>query len=353
VSWITDVSSIAAGETSSIALKSDGTVWRLSANGDPVDLDYYATDVAMGHDYGLAILSNIRFNTPPVAVSDAYNIDEDNWLIISTEEGVISNDIDPDAIDVLQAVLVEEPSNGLLTLSSDGSFSYQPEPDFFGTDTFEYKAYDGEAYSNVVSVTITIQPVNDAPEALADGPFLGLEGYSVLMDASASSDKEGDPLAFIWDFGDGTTFTTIESSVEHTYANVGTYVVTLIVNDGGLDSIPFLTEADIGFTGGGQRDDVDAFLAYFNPTEKQVSLPVGTTSFVVEILYGSTIDSLTFQASLNGALVSIFNPIAGMSETVNIPLTTGRNTLVLSVDGVRSDGRTATDRDRLVFIVAK
>lgn len=104
-------------------------------------------------------------------------------------------------------------------------------------------------------------------------------------------------------------------------------------------------------TGGGQRSDVDEFLAYVNPLQKKTTLPTGTTSFPVRIVYGATIDPLTFEASLNGTPVGGFHPVAGTNETVTIPLSSGHNTLKLQVDGQRSDGHTAMDKDQLTFIV--
>jgi len=106
------------------------------------------------------------------------------------------------------------------------------------------------------------------------------------------------------------------------------------------------------FDGGGQRPpDVNAFLRYANPLQARTDLPAGTTTFDVVIYYGDTIDPATFQATLNGAPLGGFTPIPGTHETVTIPLGPGRNVLLLEVQGVRNDGRTATDRDRLTFIV--
>ena len=67
--------------------------------------------------------------------------------------------------DPLTAVLVDGPTNGTLTLDPDGSFTYDPDPNFNGSDSFTYKADDGIDQSNVASVNITIDPVNDAPVA--------------------------------------------------------------------------------------------------------------------------------------------------------------------------------------------
>ncbi len=54
-------------------------------------------------------------------------------------------------------------SHGTLVLNPDGSFSYTPDPNFNGTDSFTYQAHDGTMLSNVATVTITVKPVNDPP----------------------------------------------------------------------------------------------------------------------------------------------------------------------------------------------
>jgi PKD repeat protein len=52
---------------------------------------------------------------------------------------------------------------------------------------------------------------------------------SVTFDASASSDPDGDPLRFRWDFGDGSS--AEGKIVQHTYKKAGEYVVILTVSD--------------------------------------------------------------------------------------------------------------------------
>jgi Ca2+-binding RTX toxin-like protein len=53
--------------------------------------------------------------------------------------------------------------NGTLTLNSDGSFTYEPDDDYNGEDSFTYKANDGSLDSSTATVTITVNAVNDAP----------------------------------------------------------------------------------------------------------------------------------------------------------------------------------------------
>ena len=99
-------------------------------------------------------------NTAPTAEPDSYSTNEDTVL----SANVLANDSDPDSGDTLTAVLVNGPTNGKLDLNADGTFTYTPNADFNGTDSFTYKASDGSADSNVATVTITVTPVNDAPK---------------------------------------------------------------------------------------------------------------------------------------------------------------------------------------------
>ncbi|HMC71758.1 MAG TPA: Ig-like domain-containing protein, partial [Mycobacteriales bacterium] len=70
----------------------------------------------------------------------------------------------------LSASLVTTAAHGALVLSADGSFTYTPDANFNGTDSFTYRAIDdggtdfgGVNASNTATVTLTVNPVNDAP----------------------------------------------------------------------------------------------------------------------------------------------------------------------------------------------
>ena len=79
--------------------------------------------------------------------------------------GVLGSDTDVDG-DTLTAVLVADVANGTLTLNANGSFDYLPDLNFNGSDSFTYKANDGALNSNIATVTITVNAVNDAPVCL-------------------------------------------------------------------------------------------------------------------------------------------------------------------------------------------
>jgi VCBS repeat-containing protein len=122
--------------------------------------DSFDFDVSDGFTFVSAIF-NISINHAPVAVEDTYSTDEDTVLNVAAP-GVLTNDSDVDG-DPLTAVQVIGPANGTLTLNANGSFTYTPNADFNGTDTFTYRANDGTADSNVATVTITVTAVNDPP----------------------------------------------------------------------------------------------------------------------------------------------------------------------------------------------
>ncbi len=106
---------------------------------------------------------------PPVAANDAYTTPEDTVLSVTAANGVLANDTDPNPGDTLTAVLVSTTTSGTLTLNANGSFTYTPNLNFFGTDTFTYRARDpGGLLSNIATATITVTPVNDAPIANND-----------------------------------------------------------------------------------------------------------------------------------------------------------------------------------------
>ncbi|MGD9418724.1 MAG: Ig-like domain-containing protein [Verrucomicrobiota bacterium JB025] len=106
-------------------------------------------------------------NEAPVATPDSYTATVDTPLVIPAV-GVLANDTDPED-DPLTAVLVTAPSNGSLTLNSDGSFTYTPATAFAGTDSFSYLANDGTSDSQPATVEITVTQTVTA--TLVNGSF--------------------------------------------------------------------------------------------------------------------------------------------------------------------------------------
>jgi hypothetical protein len=74
-------------------------------------------------------------------------------------------------------------------------------------------------------------PANSAPIANAGGPYGGNEGATITFNAVASSDPDGDPLTYDWNFGDGTVANNAGATPSHAYADNGPFTVTVTVRD--------------------------------------------------------------------------------------------------------------------------
>lgn len=132
----------------------------------------------------------------PIATNDSYAVDEDTALNIPPP-GVLGNDTPSPG---LSAVLVSASNNGSVTLAADGSFNYVPQANFSGSDSFSYRSHIGGSSSNVATVAITVQPINDPPIAannsysMPQGGTLNVPAPGVLGN---DSDPEGDLLTAV------------------------------------------------------------------------------------------------------------------------------------------------------------
>lgn len=165
-------------------------------------------------------------NDAPVATDDVYNTNID----VAVTDNVLVNDEDIDG-DVLVIGGNTLPANGLLSLDSDGTFTYIPNTGFVGTDSFTYEACDGVAPCATATVTINVASGNTAPVA-ADDSFSVNEDNILNADVSTNdSDAEGDVL----------TYTLLNDAVqgEVLFSNNGSFVYTPFPDFFGTDSFVY------------------------------------------------------------------------------------------------------------------
>ncbi len=143
---------------------------------------YKANDGADDSNAATVAITVNPVNDVPIVTDDVYST---NLLVAAA--GILANDSDVDG-DPLSAILVDGPSHGSLTLAADGSFIYTPDANYFGTDSFTYKANDGSADSNVATVAITVNAINDAPVAVDDS--YRVDEDATLMVAAAGSSPQ-------------------------------------------------------------------------------------------------------------------------------------------------------------------
>jgi VCBS repeat-containing protein len=152
------------------------------------------------------------FDHPVDAVDDAYSTNEDTQLNIAAP-GVLAND---SALDGGESVtLVSGVSHGTLSLDPNGSFSYLPDSNFSGSDSFIYELSDGDGDSDTATVTITITAVNDAP-VVSDIPDQTIdEGdtFTTIVLDDYVSDVDNTDAEMTWTFsGNSELSVTIDGS---------------------------------------------------------------------------------------------------------------------------------------------
>jgi hypothetical protein len=195
-------------------------------------------------------------NSPPLALADAYATTAGVPLAIEAP-GLIANDLDPDG-DAIVVTSFTPPSNGTLTrIVTTGAFTYEPDPDFTGSDAFTYRIRDALGnLSEPVEVGIDVLPdPNRGPLAVPDfyATFVGvpLEVEAPGLEAN-DLDLDGDDIVV-------TSFTPPANGT-----------LTRIVTTGA-----FTYEPDPGFTGS------DAFTYRIRDALSNLSDPVEVT---IEVL---------------------------------------------------------------------
>lgn len=202
-------------------------------------------------------------NHPPVASNDTYVVLEDSTLVVEATTGVLANDSDPDdtPADTLSATLVAGPAHGAVTLLPNGAFTYVPDPNYSGTDTFVYQVSDdggsangGNDTGNNATVTITVIPVNDAPSLTLLGAHPSVPenaGPQTLPGWAALSPGPPDEAA--------QTMTVLISNsnpalfaVQPGLDTTGTLTFTPAVNISGQATVTVHVHDDGGITDGGQ-----------------------------------------------------------------------------------------------------
>ncbi|RXH10118.1 Hint domain-containing protein [Bradyrhizobium guangzhouense] len=114
------------------------------------------------------------FTNPPDAETDSYTINSNNTLTVDAAQGVLANDVDFDG-KALTAVLdpFGHPAHGTVSLNADGSFTYTPNLNFAGEDTFTYDASDGTSQS-YGSVAIEINGPHPVVTGITASPATGV-----------------------------------------------------------------------------------------------------------------------------------------------------------------------------------
>jgi uncharacterized delta-60 repeat protein len=197
------------------------------------------------------VIATDNDGSPPVANDDTYSIDEDQTLVVDAP-GLLANDSNPLG-HPMQAVKVSDPLHGSVVVNTDGSITYTPNADYHGSDSFTYFATTGIADSNTATVTITVDPVNDAPtlDAIPDPPPINdPDPHTVDLTGITAGPNESQTLT-VTAVSDNPALVPHPSVDYSSPAAAGTLTFALQPNQAGSATITVTVTDDGGTNNGG------------------------------------------------------------------------------------------------------
>jgi VCBS repeat-containing protein len=207
-----------------VVVNTDGTFdYTPDANFNGSDsFTYIVSDGNGGTDTETVTITVDPVNDDPVASAGMALGDEDTMI----NGALVASDIDGDT---LTFALDTDASNGAVVVQPNGIYTYTPDANFNGNDSFTYTVSDGNGGVDTETVAITVNAVNDDPDAVA-GTASGDED-TVINGSLVATDVDGDDLDFALDTG----ATNGEAIVNPD----GTYTYTPNVNFFGSDSFTY------------------------------------------------------------------------------------------------------------------
>ncbi|RBQ11287.1 tandem-95 repeat protein, partial [Pedobacter miscanthi] len=172
---------------------------------------------------------SMTFNALPDAVNDMVSTNED----VTFNGNVSTNDVQ--SADGGNLFTKEtNPVNGTVVFNADGTFTYTPNANYFGSDSFTYKLCDANNDCDIATVSITVVSVNDLPVATADNAS-GNEDTPITGNVATNDILSGDG-GNVWALV-GTNGGAAKGTVS--FNADGTYTYTPAANFNGTDAFTY------------------------------------------------------------------------------------------------------------------
>jgi len=182
----------------------------------------------------------------PVATDDSRTVPEDTAVKIP----VLANDTDADGDTLTVTGVTVSPLHGTCVVNGDGTITYTPNANYFGTDTFIYAISDGNGGTDTATVTITITAVNDAPVASDDSDTTKVG--TPVSGKIVATDVEGDSIAVELRTTPANGIIVVNKDGTWTYTPnagfVGTETVTVSVYQDGIDTADSVNAVTVTIT---------------------------------------------------------------------------------------------------------
>jgi large repetitive protein len=214
-----------------VTVNPDGTLRYIpdaNYNG-PDAITYTISDGNGGFSTAAVTVTVTPVNDPPVANNDTTLTNEDTPVTIA----VLGNDTDADG-DPLTVTVASSP-NGTVIINPDGTISFTPASNFNGPTTITYAISDGKGGTSTATVTVTVDPVNDAPVATNDVATTNEDTPITIPVLANDTDIDGDPLTVVSATApNGTVVINPDGTITYTPRSNfnGTDTITYQISDG-------------------------------------------------------------------------------------------------------------------------
>jgi hypothetical protein len=255
----------------------------------------------------LIAINVLPINDPPIALAQSLVMDEDTSLPI------ILSGSDADG-DTLTFTVVSGPTNGVLSGVAP-SLIYLPNTNYNGPDAFSFTVSDGSAISVISVVSITVNPVNDAPVPVAQN--LTTPEDTSLPIILSGSDVDGDALTFTVVSGpaNGVLSGTAPNVIYTPVANFnGSDVFTFVANDGQTNSAPTMVSLIVAAVNDPPRLTV--------PGDQTMAQGAALVFDTNRIISGADVDAGTGMLQLS---LSVSNGVLNLGATNGLVWVSGTN----------------------------
>jgi len=250
--------------------------------------------IGFGEANSQVTISDVALVGAPQTLDDSVTIDEDSTININ----VLSNDINA-SIAGFTPVVVAAPQHGHLVVNADGTFSYTPDSNYSGTDSFSYTLSDGINQANIAQVSINVNPFNDVP--LSANQSIAIDEDNTVTISLVATDIDSINLN-----------TVILSQPQHGTLSLNTdgcYSYTPVANFNGTDSFSYVVN----------DGELDSSIATVSITVNAVNdVPVVANAQLSVLEDGRLVFDLLAQGSdVDGdvlSLVSVTQPLHGSIE---------------------------------------
>ncbi len=186
---------------------------------------YYVVDHCGLTEYATVFLTVLGNNLNPIATSTTINNLSEDINYTGSLQALAS---DPEN-DVLTFSVIEPPASGTLQLSSNGNFTYTPQPNFTGTINFTFNVCDVVGQCAQATATLVfINTDNDPPSLLTDNMITN-EDTPATINVSLNDSDDSPLLTY-------SIFSQASNGAVSLISNTGIFNYTPSSNFGGTDS---------------------------------------------------------------------------------------------------------------------